>query len=789
MRKMLRWILGTLLFIIGLGLLTLIAILLLLRGNLPTQDGTLQLSGITNTVSIERDEWGIPTITAANRDDVAYALGFLHAQERFFQMDLNRRSASGELAALFGPSLVEYDKSQRIHAFREKAIRAYDRLSPEQKAYLDSYVQGVNQGLNALKVRPFEYLLLRTSPEPWTAEDSLLQVYAFYSSMQSQEPAYRQARALVQEKLPPAIAEFMLQEGLAWDATLDGKKAPILPIPPVDAWSFLSNSETPDTPTQLPTEPQHPGSNSFAVGTDLSSFDKPILANDPHLAVMVPSTWYKATTIYPGPDGQALQVNGFTLPGLPVIVIGQTQHISWGLTNGYTRSCDIIRLIPVEDDSSHYLTPDGEATLLSRQELIEVKGGQSVTTTVEYTPWGPVIGEDHNGDKLVLKWAAYHPDAVSLDTMDIETATTAEEVLDQANRSNICVQNILATDSKGSIGWSLYGFVPDHGSGSKPDIINSTDAGRIWKNRLAPETYPRLINPADERLWTANNRILGDEAYHDLGDAGFAEFPRAFQIRERLFAEDRFSPEAMADIQHDSEAIILKRWYAIIQRHLGATSAQDQSALLQEFAAGIKDFDAWAMPDSISYTLVREFRIRVRAELMKLIFRDCIEIDDKFLHRGITCEEPLYQLANQQPEFLKTYIGSWDTLFEQCIEDILKDVTDINQLRWGNKNPLRIRHPLSMAVPLLAPFLDMPTAQVDGDVYTPKVVFGNHTASMRMVAIPGDADDSVFQMPGGQSGNPLSSHYSDLHKLWLTKDYLPLQPGDTESTLTLEPAN
>jgi len=788
MKTLLRWILGLGLLIMGLAIIALLAVFLLLKGSLPKESGELELAGLTDKVTIQRDAWGVPTITASNRVDIAHALGFLHAQERFFQMDLGRRAAAGELAALFGPAVLDYDKQQRIHGFREKAIRAFDRLPVEQKSYLENYVRGVNQGLKSLSVRPFEYLLLRTQPEPWTVEDSLLQVYAFYSSMQGQEAAHRQSLALVKEQLPPAITEFMLQEGLAWDAALDGSKSPILPIPEADSWSYLAEGSDSEMPSKIPTEPQHPGSNSWIVGADLSSFDKPILADDPHLSVNVPTTWYKAKTIYPGPNERTLHVNGFTLPGLPVTVIGQTEYIAWGLTNGYTRSCDLVRLIPVADDSSRYLTPDGEATLLSRQETIEVKGGAPVTTTVEYTAWGPVIGEDHHGNKLVLKWAAYHPDAINLEPMGIETATTTAEALDKANRSNICVQNFHVADAKGNIGWTLYGFVVDHGDGDKADIIDSTDIVKLWKHRLAPEAYPRVVNPENQRIWTANNRVLGNEPYKELGDAGFTEFPRAFQIRERLFADDRFTPEAMTDIQHDSEAIILKRWYAILKRHLETVKDSKQSELHKEFVAYSKDFDAWAMPDSISYTLVREFRIRVRAELMKLIFRDCIEIDDKFLHRGITCEEPLYQLANQQPEFLKTYIGSWDTLFEQCIEDILKDVTDINQLRWGNKNPLRIRHPLSMAVPLLAPFLDMPTAQVDGDVYTPKVVFGNHTASMRMVAIPGDADDSVFQMPGGQSGNPLSSHYSDLHKLWLTKDYLPLQPGDTESTLTLEPA-
>jgi len=357
-----------------------------LRGSLPQVDGSAPLAGLSAPVVVERDARGIPTIRGATRLDVARAIGFVHAQERFFQMDLLRRTAAGELAALFGPAALAVDRAHRLHRFRHRAQQAGITAPADEHALIVAYTNGVNAGLAALAVRPFEYLLLRAAPEPWRAEDTLLAIYAMYLDLQGQQWLRESARGVLRETLPPELAAFLDPPGTEWDAPLQGEPFAAPPPPGPTVFDLRNRpvahpvSQSTATPPPLfalfPAAPAAEsetasGSNNWAVAGRLTAHGGALLANDMHLGLRLPNIWYRATLAYPDEHGGERQIHGVTLPGTPAIVSGGNGHIAWGYTNSEGDWADLVVLEPGADDAS-YQTPDGSRSFVRVRETLAV---------------------------------------------------------------------------------------------------------------------------------------------------------------------------------------------------------------------------------------------------------------------------------------------------------------------------------------------------------------------------------------------------------------------------------
>jgi penicillin G amidase len=297
-----------------------------LRSSLPRLDGTVAAQGLSAPVTVARDAQGVPTLRGRTRADLAWALGYLHAQERFFQMDGQRRTAAGELSNLAGPAALRHDRSVRLHRFRHRASAGLAAMTADERSVLDAYVAGVNRGLTELGAAPFEYRLLRAEPEPWTAEDTVLTVFAMYLSLQEADGLTERRRAQAIEGLGQPLADFLFPEGTSWDAPLDGSR---LPTPEMPARAPQQSA----TPIQGvgTVEPAVPGSNAFAIGGGLSARGAAIVANDMHLGLRVPNIWYRARLVLDEGSGHpALDITGITLPGAPTIVAGSNGQIAWG---------------------------------------------------------------------------------------------------------------------------------------------------------------------------------------------------------------------------------------------------------------------------------------------------------------------------------------------------------------------------------------------------------------------------------------------------------------------------
>ena len=262
----------------------------LVASSLPQLDGGITSAGLKAAVSIERDAAGIPTITARNRLDLAFASGYVHGQDRFFQMDLSRRRAAGELAQLFGEGALGFDRRTRLHRFRSRARAVIENSTEADVALLDAYAAGVNAGLDGLGARPFEYFILQSKPQPWTSEDCILVGYAMFLTLNDERARRDVQRGLAHRILPPQVYHWMYPHGTEWDAPMQGDARPHAEIPGPDVYDLRDSTRASGTAASTgPTGELPVGSNNWAVSGDLTQNGRAIVANDMHLDLATPN--------------------------------------------------------------------------------------------------------------------------------------------------------------------------------------------------------------------------------------------------------------------------------------------------------------------------------------------------------------------------------------------------------------------------------------------------------------------------------------------------------------------
>lgn len=784
------------------GLLVLLALVAsatvwwLLHASLARLDGRTALPGLSAPALVERDDLGVPTIRATNRLDVARALGFVHAQERYFQMDLLRRSGAGELAELIGPPLVERDGDVRRHELRAAARRAVEALPAPQRAILDAYTDGVNSGLRALGARPPEYLLLRTAPAGWQPEDSLLVGYAMYFNLQDSDGGEDRRRTAVAGALPPAAIAFFFPEASAWDAAIDES---ILPEPPIPAAAVLDFSKEP------PADPGKtasawdgelmPGSNSWGIHGAASATGSAIVANDMHLDLGLPNIWFRACLIWTDPDGRPRRAVGASLPGVPAFIVGSNGDVAWGFTNATLDTTDLFVVEVDPADPGRYRTPDGWHTFEKISETVPVKGAPPVTYVRERTIWGPVVGDAGPGRKLALRWIAHQPGALTLGLLELENARSVEQALAIGPRGGIPVQNLLVGDREGQLAWTLFGAVPKRiGFDGRTPAVAAEGRAR-WDGWLAPADYPRHVAPAGGRLWTANNRIVGSTGYLALGIDNTDPGARARQIRDDLRALPAPAAEAdLLSIHRDDRALFLARWQELLGRVLttGGNWAGTNAARWQALQPLVRDWGGHAATNSVGYRVVRAFRYQTLERLMEPVVQRCQRVDSKVGFHSDRHEFPVWTLLTRRPaHLLNPRFTGYDELLADAVNAVLADLDQrhvpLEQATWGARNTVRIRHPISQAVPALGRWLDLEPAPLPGDDHMPRVQGVGFGPSERMVVSPGHEETGIFQMPGGASGHFLSPYYRAGHRAWQEVEPSPLLPGPARHSLRLVP--
>lgn len=764
-----------------LGLILLVVLLAggayaFLRGSLPVLDGTRSLAGLGADVTVERDSLGVVKITAATKADALRALGFVHAQDRFFGMDLLRRAAAGELAALLGRDLVGADSTLRVHRFRAHAAAALAALPDSHRALVRAYTDGVNAGLGGLSARPFEYAVLRQTPEPWREEDAFLVAAAMFLDLQRDGLPDELETAAERAALPNALARFFDPLGDRWDAPLEGDTLASPPLPPAD--SLAGYRPGPLDPGGRPGETYASnglpgdlaaGSNNGAVSGARSATGAAMVADDMHLGLRLPNIWYRAE-LNVGDD----RIGGVTLPGVPGVIVGSTRHIAWGFTNSYGDFIDLVELVPGSAPGL-VRTDSGEVRLDTLRETIRVAGGDSVRLDLVQSPWGPVLYRS-DSSAYAVQWSAYLPGALNLGLVDLWNARTRDDAFAVAHRTGVPAQNFVVGDRDGRVGWTIIGRLPNRTGRNGQTPVRSTDPNARWNGWRDPSEIPTVVDPSDGVVWTANNRVVSGDDLRTLGLGPYAHGARAQQIRDNL--RRHAGPFAEADllaVYLDDRALVLDRWQRLLlDLYDGAAS---NASLRDRLAA----WNGRASVDSRAYGVVHCFRNRFAGHLTPALLAP---VRARYPDADDLSESALWTIATEKPAaLLPPGAASWDDLMLGLAEACARDVPPT----WGEANRVAIAHPMADALPLVGRFLRMPPDPQAGDGRMPRVARPDFGASERMAVSPGFEDRGILHMPGGNAGHPLSPYWGAGHDAWVEGRPLPFRPGRARWTLRLTP--
>jgi penicillin amidase len=779
----------------ALVLLAVAGLWLALRASLPIIDGRVSAHSVGERVSIERDAEGAVTVTGRTRDEVAFGLGYAHAQDRFFQMDLMRRAAAGELSALLGAATLDTDRELRLHRFRAVARASVAAAPPEQRALVEAYAAGVNAGLAGLRARPFEYLVLRASPEPWRAEDSVLATLTMFVQLQERDGHRKIEQGLVREALPESAARFVYAAAADWDAALDGSRADPPVVPAAADYDLTRVGQLDFEPPQRHTRSRPAaGSNNWAVAGARTATGAALVANDMHLGIRVPNTWYHARLRVTGPAAATADVTGVTLPGTPAVVTGSNTRVAWAFTNSYGDYEDVIRVVPDPADAARYLSAAGPRPFTHSHERIVVKGGEPVELDVVGTEWGPVVAHDDGGRMYALEWTAHDAAAVNLDLVRLEQVASVGEAIAVAARAGIPAQNFVTGDAAGHIAWTIAGQIPVRRGGDAAVPRASTDASVGFSGWVAPAERPSIVDPPAGQLATANARVVGGAALATIGDGGYDRGARAQQILSSLTARGAAqTPGDALAVQLDDRALFLGRWHRLLVGLLDADAVAGHPRRA-ELQAVLPSWSGHAAVSDAAYRLVRAFRGEVERRVFFALIAPARAKNPGF--RFVvppSFEGPLWALIEQRPAHLlppgyKDWSGFLLASADAALTGLDGECPKLAACSWGRANLTRIRHPLSAALSVLGGMLDMPAEMLPGDEDMPRVQGPAFGASERFAVSPGHEAEAYFEMPGGQSGHPLSPYYRAGHERWARGEPpAPFLPGPAAHTLLLVP--
>ncbi|TVQ56536.1 MAG: penicillin acylase family protein [Phycisphaerales bacterium] len=761
----------------------------------PNDQNTIAASVLAE-VTIERDEYAVPRITAESFGDAIYALGRVHAQDRYFQMDGMRRLAAGELAELFGRSMLQNDRDYRPYRFRQIAQQVVANLGDDELAILQRYTDGVNEALDDMEQKPFEYAALNLEVTPWRPEDTVLNMLIMFDMLHMEAGFERQA-TLWRDAFPMPLVDFLLTDVGMFDTLADGSRSRHSPheIPGPDVFDLrdhahVFDSSEPETLIAQDVTPALPnvwGSNNWAVDASRSANgEAAILVNDPHLGLTLPGAWHRASLHWNGGEW-----HGMTLPGAPAIIIGSNGHLAWGVTNMMGDFQDLILIETDPDDSDQYLTPDGPEPFGEVVEEIKIRGEGVERLTLRTTRWGVVRDHRLLDRPVVLKWTALHPEMVNLDLMRMAHARTLEEGIEIMGDWYGPAQNVLIASRDGRIGWVTSGYLPKRVGFCGRFAESWANPGIGWDGPIDEDDRPMIIDPPNGVLLTANNRTMPAEQARTIGGI-WADASRARRIAELLDRQENFSEEDLYAMQLDSR-VKLMDFYAELTEKTLANITPENDEIAEVIATALEEVRAWdghAEPDSRGLPLLGA----IRTALLRQATRPIVEVG-RTKHRALVYswlnrETPVRQLLIERPEhLLGPHWSSWEELIETTILQTVESAAEAETLRqtWGESNTLIAQHPIASMMPGGGDRLNLPSVPHPGHTSAIRVAGQSFGVSCRLVVAPGREEAGFANLPAGQSGDPRSPHYRDHFESWRDGRPMPLLPGRAVSNEFLRP--
>lgn len=754
----------------------------------------MSLKGLGAQVDIVRDAEGIPHIYAKSTADAYFALGFVHAQDRLWQLELNRRIPAGRMAEILGPNALDTDRFLRTLGVRRNAEKILANLAPETRAALDAYARGVNAYLeNRTEPLPPEFFLTGApAPAPWQPVDSI-----GWQTMMAWDLGANWTQELLRMRLAQRLSLAQINEFLA--------PYPGDPVIQTQDYTALYR-QLAGTTGQLaavasiapPSYVDGMGSNNWVVGGDLTETGKPLLANDPHLGLSAPALWYFAHLSAPG-----LNVIGATLPGIPSVVLGRNDRIAWGFTNTAPDVQDLYieRINP--DDRRQYQTPDGWAEFKVRTETIKVKGQEDVSLEVRETRHGPVISGalpiidktalDAKKHVVSFAWTALRPDDLTLQAgMKFNRAQNWEQFLDGARDFGSPQQSIVYADIDGNIGFVAPARVPVR----KPenDIKGLApapgwDARYDWAGFIPFDELPRQYNPASHRVMTANHKIVNADYPHFLTSEWTLPY-RANRINTLLDAKPKHSVESFAEIQKDHVSLAAQEILPVLQKTVPRT---DRAKAALDTLAGWNGSMDENRPEPLIFnawmrTLSRHIFVDELGEPLMKDYWEQRNVHQSTVNvlmdkggQGRWCADTSSEAGRKQ-----TCADAMALSLDAAVADLeARYGKDMAKWNWGEAHAARSEHRPFAKVDALAKYFNI-RVPTPGDTFTVNVgrhnlkdekePFANrHAASLRAIYDMADPENSRFIHSTGQSGNVLSSLYSNYAWRWASVAYIPMK--------------
>jgi len=790
MLSVLRWL------AFGLAMLLLLAVASIvgvIRLSTPSEDGGHFVSGLVAPVEVDFDSNGVPSVRAESRRDAFEALGFVSARDRLFQMDLFRRQAAGRLAEVFGADLLKADVWSRLMGFERLAGVILERLPEEQRAVLASYSAGVNRAMGEMWVLPAEFVFLGYRPSPWRPEDSILVLLGV--SAQHSNGEYEERSATVMRRaMPPKVVEFFTPDSNCYNEIL----APRDPArcaagtAPLEELERLLLDAGPKHSTGLVAAPKiaH-GSNAWVVGRQMTRDGRAILANDMHLGLSVPNIWYRAEVHYGD-----VHLSGLTLPGLPLVITGSNGNIAWGFTSINGDFTDLVRIEHDAEDPTKYRTTDGSRSFATRTESILVRGASEEKVQVRETIWGPVLSEKLLGEEVAIHWTALDPAATNFDLMDIDHVKTLQSALALFHHAGGPPLNALMADRAGNIAWTLMGRVPKRFGMDGLFSESWADGKHGWEGYLQPDETPIIVNPRSGFIVNTNQRMLSRAEFDAPIGHDFPGAFRAWRVAERLRDRSGLTEGDMLALQLDTTTEFYRYYQALALQALSVPEAHEDgaSAKLRRY---LEAWDGRAEIDSLGLPLIVEFREALIDAILSPVVARCREVDPAFEYDWSGVDGPVQRIIDSgRPELLpdrKNY-RDWSDFIRVTLEKSAQRLAEryrmesIDGLTWGKVNTLEMAHPLSSVLPLVGRFLDMPRRPLAGCIECVRYAYSSLGAAARMVVAPGHEDDGILEMPGGQSGQLSSPHYSDQQESWVAGLSSKLLSGERRHSMILKPS-
>ncbi|HLX80686.1 MAG TPA: penicillin acylase family protein [Burkholderiales bacterium] len=775
-------------YVLLLAALVLGAAYFYLRQSLPRTEGEVRLAGLAGPVEVLRDRYGIPHISAASLEDACFALGYVHAQDRLWQMEMNRRIAAGRLSEIVGAAGLETDRFLRTLGVRRAAEANLRNIDSDVRGMLEAYAAGVNAFLASDPVLPPEFWLTGARPEPWSPADSIA-----WTKMMAWELGGNWRSELLRMRLAKTLSMARINQFMP---PYPGEQPPALP----DLKELYGALER-DAVQLARFAPDNDGlgSNNWVVSGERTASGKPLLANDPHLGLTAPPVWYFAHLSAPG-----VNVIGATLPGVPGVVLGRNDRIAWGFTNTGPDVQDLY--LEKLDAAGGYLAPDGTRQFQVIEETIKVKGADPEQLRVRISRHGPVISDvlsetrqqAPRGYAIAFAWTALADDDRTVQSsLRMARAREWDGFLAAARDFQTPQQNMVYADIEGNIGFVAAGRVPVRkpandlkGMAPAPGWLAKYD----WDGYIPFEQLPRSFNPPSNAVVTANQRIT-PPGYAPFISSEWQPPYRADRIQQLLDAVPKHTVQSFARIQADVVSLAMRE----LLPKLLATRPRSEEA--RKALALLAKWDGAMAPDRaeplIAWAWWRELTRAIYADELGEAFGANWLARAPFVSAVLSGDE---SYARWCDDVRTPAVETCGEVLALSLDAALADLgrrygSDQAGWRWGEAHAALHEHRPFGRQPLLAKIFDI-TVPSPGDAYTVNVGRNNmndearpfanrHAASLRAIYDLSNLEKSLYIHSGGQSGNILSPHYEDLTAAWAKNEYIPMRTD--RKTLEAEP--